>query len=455
MFSVLDRPYTLCDRISRRELMRIGGLNLLGLSLPALLGVQAQAAAASSDPTFGRAKNVIYLWLQGGPPQHETFDPKPDAPVEIRGPFKPISTNVPGMQFCELLPRTAADRRQAGRRAVDGDRRQHSQSERLLGAHRLPLRRAERRGDQADRLALLRLDRQDAQAERALPALIDRLDAGHHAAQRQRDPGRADGRLLGGSGIPSGSWAIRRTTNYQIEGLELRTAFRRCGSTPRVAARTGRTASRRARTLARPCSNFDEHSPGGLRPAHLRHGARGVSRSRRAGAASASVTARSWGQCVLLARRLVEAGVRLVHVNWPREPGDSAVDNPMWDTHAQNADRLQDVLCPMFDVGLLGADRGSGPARAARRDAGRGHRRVRPHAEDQSVGGRDHWGHVFSFAMAGAGIRGGQVYGSSDKNGGYPARTASQPQTSRPRSSTCWASTIGRRFPIARAGRCR
>ena len=59
-----------------------------------------------------------------------------------------------------------------------------------------------------------------------------------------------------------------------------------------------------------------------------------------------------WGQCVLLARRLVEAGVRLVHVNWPRESGDNAVDNPLWDTHAQNADRLEDVLCPQFDVGF-------------------------------------------------------------------------------------------------------
>jgi hypothetical protein len=58
----------------------------------------------------------------------------------------------------------------------------------------------------------------------------------------------------------------------------------------------------------------------------------------------------TWGQSCLLARRLIEAGVRLVHVNWPREPGDSAVDNPMWDTHAQNADRLQDFLCPLFDV---------------------------------------------------------------------------------------------------------
>src|SRR5262249_47833149 len=57
-----------------------------------------------------------------------------------------------------------------------------------------------------------------------------------------------------------------------------------------------------------------------------------------------------WGQSVLLARRLIEAGSRLVHVNWPREKGDEAVNNPMWDTHAQNSDRLQEALCPLFDV---------------------------------------------------------------------------------------------------------
>ena len=92
----------------------------LGLGLGELLraGSDANPAyAAPPDPTlvrgldgatFGRAKNIIFLWLQGGPPQHETFDPKPDAPAEIRGPFRPIATNVPGIHFCELLPRTAA-----------------------------------------------------------------------------------------------------------------------------------------------------------------------------------------------------------------------------------------------------------------------------------------------------------------------------------------------------------
>src|SRR5262245_35967700 len=122
MYGLDDRPNRLCDGQSRREWLRVGGLSALGLGLGDLLrSGAAQAFAAPVDlalgrgldgVTFGRAKNVIYLWLQGGPPQHETSHPKPDAPAEIRGPFRPIATNVPGIHFCELLPRTArlADR---------------------------------------------------------------------------------------------------------------------------------------------------------------------------------------------------------------------------------------------------------------------------------------------------------------------------------------------------------
>ncbi|MFM7160773.1 MAG: DUF1501 domain-containing protein, partial [Planctomycetaceae bacterium] len=135
-----------------------------------------------------------------------------------------------------------------------------------------------------------------------------------------------------------------------------------------------------------------------------------------------------WGQSLLLGRRLIEAGARLVHVNWCREPGDEAVNNPMWDTHAQNADRLQDVLCPLFDVtfstllddlderGLL-----SETLVVAIGEFGR-----TPKINPQ--GGRDHWGHVFSFALAGAGIAGGQVLGSSDRQGGYPRDGRMEPQ---------------------------
>src|SRR5579862_3746815 len=108
MFVLHNRPTKLRDGISRREWLRAGGLSALGLSLPALLQAGVRSGDRPGGGTFGRAKNVIFLWLQGGPPQHETFDPKPDAPAEIRGEFKPIATNVPGIFLSELLPRTAA-----------------------------------------------------------------------------------------------------------------------------------------------------------------------------------------------------------------------------------------------------------------------------------------------------------------------------------------------------------
>src|SRR6185436_7014082 len=135
----------------------------------------------------------------------------------------------------------------------------------------------------------------------------------------------------------------------------------------------------------------------------------------------------TWGQSCLLARRLIEAGVRLVHINWPREPGDSAVDNPMWDTHAQNADRLQDVLCPLFDVtfsALLDDLESRGLLRetlvVAVGEFGRT-------PKINNLGGRDHWGSVFSCALAGAGIAGGQVFGASDRNGAFPASDPIRP----------------------------
>src|SRR5262245_52639085 len=96
MLSFTDSSVPLADRVSRREWMRVGGLSALGLSLPTLLHAGERQASAEVTPklatdlgsTFGKAKNCIFLWLQGGPPQHETFDPKPDAPAEIRGLFK-------------------------------------------------------------------------------------------------------------------------------------------------------------------------------------------------------------------------------------------------------------------------------------------------------------------------------------------------------------------------------
>jgi hypothetical protein len=429
MFSIHDRPYTLCDRIPRRELLRIGGLNLLGLSLPSLLNSRTQGAlVAARDPTFGRAKNVIYLWLQGGPPQHETFDPKPDAPLEIRGPFKPISTNVPGIQFCELLPRIAsqADKLAVVRSMSTDDNTHDTSGYWVLTGNKYESGSA-REIKPSDWPYFGSVVKMLKPATR-VPALstvwipdIMRLN------DNVRPAGQTAG-FLGAQWDPDRFIGDPASDNYQVEGLGLQNDISplRLRSRLSLFEQVGRHLDAAEKSGA--VRNFDD----------IRQAAFGLLTS---GQARDAFQVRKepehvrqrygknrWGQCVLLARRLIEAGARLVHVGWPRDPGDTAVDNPLWDTHSQNADRLQDVLCPMFDVGFSALiedldQRGllSETLVVAVAEFGRT-------PKINGFGGRDHWGPVFSFVMAGAGISGGQVYGSSDKNGGYPASNRVQPQ---------------------------
>jgi hypothetical protein len=128
-----------------------------------------------------------------------------------------------------------------------------------------------------------------------------------------------------------------------------------------------------------------------------------------------------FGQSVLLARRLIEAGTRLVQVNWPREGKAEVAGSPLWDTHRNNAGRVRDVLCPQFDRTFATliedlATRGllDETLVVAMGEFGRS-------PKINAEGGRDHWGSCFSVALAGAGLGGGQIIGASDHIGGVPA----------------------------------
>ena len=101
IFGPRDRRSQFCDGISRRNFLKIGGLGAAGLALPRLLSLEAQAGIRNSQ------KSVILIYLVGGPPHQDMFDLKPDAPSEIAGPHKPIGTNVPGIEICELFPQMA------------------------------------------------------------------------------------------------------------------------------------------------------------------------------------------------------------------------------------------------------------------------------------------------------------------------------------------------------------
>ncbi len=421
MFSINDIPHTLCDRVSRREVLRIGGLSTLGLTLPGLLRATESRSIVTDDPMFGRAKNIIYVWLQGGPPQHETFDPKPHAPAEIRGPFQPIQTSIPGEHFCELLPRTARiAHKLAIVRSLATDNNIHSASayEVLTGyKYRGPNARTISPTDWPYFGSLVKKlkpsERIPALSAIWLPELM-RLNenvtpAGQTAGflGRQWDPDR----FKGDPNHP----------DFKVEGLNL-TGIEPLRLNSRISLL--KQFEQRFETVEhdRAAGVYDTFQGQALDLLTSRRVRDAFQIQNESPEVRERYGRTKWGQCLLLARRMVEVGVRLVHVNWTREPGDSAVDNPMWDTHAQNADRVEDVLCPMFDVGFTALmedldQRGllDETLVIAIGEFGRTPK-INP------SGGRDHWGPVFSFAMAGAGIAEGQVYGASDKIGGHPAR---------------------------------
>jgi hypothetical protein len=371
--------------------------------------------------TFGKAKNVIFLWLQGGPPQHETFDPKPDAPADIRGPFKPIATNVPGIRYCELLPRTArhADKLAVIRSLSTRDDSHDVSAYWLLTGYPYGpgTARQIKPTDWPYFGSLIKM----LKPSQKLPALTSVWIPDVMRLNDNVTPAGQTAGFLGKQWEPERFVGDPALPGYQIEGLELKgdlTAVR-VDRRRDLVTQLDRAFERGRRSEALETWDrlslqaFDLVTSGKARAAFDLGKETDRTRDR--------YGRYTWGQSCLLARRLIEAGVRLVHVNWAREPGDSAVDNPMWDTHAQNADRLQDALCPMFDVSFHAlmddlADRGL-LAETLVVVVGEFGRTPRIN----KLGGRDHWGHVFSMALAGAGVRGGQVIGASDKNGAYPA----------------------------------
>ena len=419
MFSLQDKQFQLCDGLSRRELMRIGGLGALGVSLPTLLRAANRPASGSRDASFGRAKNVIFLYLAGGPPQHETFDPKPNAPAEIRGPFNPISTNIPGIQYCELLPRTAAiaDKLAVVRSMATDDNTHSSSGHWVLTGYKYqgPNPRTIQPTDWPYFGSIVKRYKPSEK----LPALSTVWLPDMMRLNESVTPAGQTGGLMGPQWDPERFVGDPSQPDYQIEGLVPR------GIPPlrlqrRHALLTQFRQHLRSAETAASIRLFDTYQQQAFDLMTSGNAQQAFAIQQEADSIRERYGKNRWGQCVLLARRLIEAGVRLVHVQWPREPGDNAVDNPLWDTHAQNPDRLEDVLCPMFDVGFSALiedleQRGllDETLVVAIGEFGRT-------PKINAKAGRDHWGPVFSFAMAGAGISGGQVYGSSDREGAYP-----------------------------------
>jgi hypothetical protein len=430
MLSFHDRPTRLCDGFSRREALRAGGLSAIGLGLADLLaGRQSATAADTADRTFGQARNCIILFLLGGPPQHETWDPKPEAPSEVRGEFGTIATRTPGLIVGELMPRTATlTDRIAVLRAMSTYDNAHSSSGywMLTGHPHIPMNAENGTpGAPNDRPSLAALVRRLKGAGSRLPSAV-RLPEEIWNTGRIVWPGQ-DGGFLGRSADP---WLLTCDPNsagFQVPEMALPAEVPpvrfdgRRGLLDQVnrqldsVERGGRVADWNGATrqafdlLASPSGRqafaIDEE------PAEVRDR---YGRNR-------------FGQSVLLARRMIEAGVSLVQVNWTRWETDTAI-NPAWDTHAKNAERCKNDLMPPMDLAYsaLLEDLEQRGLLAETLVVWMGEFGRSP--KINAAGGRDHWGPVFSVALAGGGIRGGVVHGASDELGGHPREGKVQPQ---------------------------
>ena len=411
--------------LSRRRLLHAGASAWMTTSVAQLLhggGAQAgESKAASSDlqGSFGRAKSVIYLYMSGGPSQYETFDPKPDAPAEIRGIFSPISTSVPGTQFCELLPRTAAmaDRLAIVRSFSTDDPNHESAGYWINTGHKYvgPDMRALAPTDWPTMGSIIKMLKPTERGPFSSVMLPEAIIANPNVFL----PGQNAG-FLGRRWDPEILKCDPSAADFHIESLTLPEQV----TVSRLESRGTLLAELNGAGQVRTPVTTDYERLGrealGVLVSGTAQGAFAIEKE------PAKLRDRygrgKWAQSVLLARRLVEAGVRMVFVNWPRESGDLSAPNPLWDTHANNNTRMKDVLCPQFDQGFTALiedleTRGllDETLVVVVGEMGRT-------PKFNASGGRDHWGNVFSFALAGAGIRAGQVYGASDRNGAYPAR---------------------------------
>jgi hypothetical protein len=377
--------------------LRVGTLSALGLSLPDWFRLRA---AAPPRPA-GRAKACILLWLDGGPSHLETFDLKPDAPSEVRGPFQPIRTRVPGTYVCELLPRTAgiADRI-AIVRSVTSPLGEHALANHYLltGYQPTPVLEYPSYGAV---LAQVRGGRHVLPPYVAVPEYSRTAGAGFLGAVHQPfavggDPARPGFRVRDLDfypGVTAARLERRRAFLDQIERFQRRVEANAAELDPEFEQAYRLVSS----PAAKKAFDLTEEKT----DVRARYGPRTL------------------GQSCLLARRLVERGVGFVTVH-----------NPGWDTHAGLVLRLKEGyagakvgvgLVPTFDqafaalVGDLG-ERGllEQTLVIAMGEFGRT-------PKLNTAAGRDHWPRVFSVVLAGGGVKGGQVVGASDRVGESPA----------------------------------
>jgi hypothetical protein len=407
------------QRFNRRELLRIGGSGAMGISLTRLLAAEELPA-----PLAPRADALIVLFLNGGPSHLDMWDMKPEGPVEIRGEFKPISSSLAGIPVCEHLPRLATHLHRCTLvRAMH-----HS----VNNAHAMAVYTALTGHDRGDANRAVGESSEDwpalgAVAARLRPTAADVVS--HVALPYMTKEGAGGppqpgffGGWLGDNFDPL--WVLRdpNAPDFSVPELSLPADV----DLTRFASRGELLDQlRRGRMNHDARGLFDSMS-------RFQHRAFDVLTSRRVKEAfrldqepdpvRTAYGRNIYGQSVLLARRLVEAGTRVATISWAPDA------NATWDTHGGNFKKLKNPLLPQFDAAfaslmqdLVDRQMLDRTLVAVLGDFGR-----TPKINGNDAG-RDHWNYCYTILLAGGGIRPGLVYGASDKSGAFPADKPTTP----------------------------
>jgi hypothetical protein len=436
MLEILGTPTSTCDGVSRRNLLRAGGAGLFGLSLPHVLHAESLAGGAN-----GRAKSVVFLLLFGGPSQLETFDLKPDAPEKIRGPFMPIACRTPGLLIGEHLPNLAAvsdkfcvirsmthsfNDHSGGGHYIQTGHRWHVP----IGGGFSPTPK-----DWPSIGAIVEHQAQQSGVARDLPSYAvvpNTLGRLQEAGQYPRPSEHAG--WLGRAYNPLTTKIDKRDPNdnpywrdctdeeltYEIDGLaasEHLTIDRRLHRT----ALLQQFDDTRRHTAARPLTEYGRFQERAISLVTSERTRAALDIRREPAAIRDRYGRHLFGQSALMARRLVEAGVRFVTVHY------DCVDGYSWDSH-RNSDDIKKHLLPTADqaVSTLIADLDERGLLDETLVVCLGEMGRTPRAN--ANWGRDHWSTLFPALLAGGGVRGGALYGASDKEAAYPVDHPVKPE---------------------------
>jgi hypothetical protein len=406
-----------CDGVSRRSFLKVGSLGLAGLTLADVL--RARAFASGSQGTSVPERSVILIWLDGGPPQHETYDPKPEAPAEYRGPLKAISTALPGVQVSELLPNHA--------RLLDKvsliRSLHHDNGDHYAAAHWMLTgylgSNARSMAPQYPSVGSI-IGRVKGAKKAGMPAYVG-LPNTHSVGIV---PGYHGAAYLGSTYNPFNADGDPNSDGYLVPNLTLPGGVNAHRMDDRKSLLAALDQTRRAFDASGIAVGFDRFEQDAFSLVLGQAARRAFDLSTEDPRLRDRYSRHQWGQSALLARRLVEAGVRFVTLTFGG-----------WDFHSSLETGMHRVL-PIVDatVSSLIEDLDSRGLLDSTMVIVMGEFGRTPRMNKKGVPGsdpvpgRDHWGNVMSILVAGGGIARGRVVGASNARGERPRNRPVRPQ---------------------------